>query len=195
MTQMMQVIYFSCITDHMWINRYVPIQQESLCNIYIRKLKSYCKHTQHCNCGKSRPIRHAIWLFWGSHGFPHNFPLGPPPHYEAILGFFANSQDCSHSKVLESLFSANLASPYSQKRRFYIFDFIRRYIWSKIQLVMKDLKHSIQNLLNNIVEHITSPRIWTFTVLQSLALHIAGQRPLEGSPAVVLRKHVTLQTI
>ena len=63
MTQMMQVIYFSCITDHMWINRYVPIQQESLCNIYIRKLKSYCKHTQHCNFGKSRPIRHAIWLF------------------------------------------------------------------------------------------------------------------------------------
>ena len=46
---------------------------------------------------------------------------------------------------------------------------------------MKDLKHSIQNLLNNIVEHITSPRIWTFTVLQSLALHTAGQRPLEGS--------------
>ena len=75
MTQMMQVIYFSCITDHMWINRYVPIQQESLCNIYIRKLKSYCKHTQHCNFGKSRPIRHAIWLFWGSHGFPHRFTL------------------------------------------------------------------------------------------------------------------------
>ena len=79
MTQMMQVIYFSCITDHMWINRYVPIQQESLCNIYIRKLKSYCKHTQHCNFGKSRPIRHAIWLFWGSHGFPHRFTLCLPP--------------------------------------------------------------------------------------------------------------------
>ena len=75
MTQMMQVIYFSCITDHMWINRYVPIQQESLCNIYIRKLKSYCKHTQHHDSGRSRPIRHAIWLFWGSHGFPHRFTL------------------------------------------------------------------------------------------------------------------------
>ena len=75
MTQMMQVIYFSCITDHMWVNRYVPIQQESLCNIYIKKLKTYCKHTQHHNFGKSRPIRHAIWLFWGSHGFPHRFPL------------------------------------------------------------------------------------------------------------------------
>ena len=60
-------------------------------------------------------------------------------------------------------------------------DFNRRYIWSKIWLVIKDLKHSIQNLLNNIVEHITSPRIWTFTVLQSLALHTAAQRPLEGS--------------
>ena len=60
-------------------------------------------------------------------------------------------------------------------------DFNRRYIWSKIWLVIKDLKHSIQNLLNNIVEHITSPRIWTFTVLLSLALHTAGQRPLEGS--------------
>ena len=53
-------------------------------------------------------------------------------HYEAILGFFANSQDCSQSKVLESLFSADLASPCSQKRRFYMIDFIRRYIWSKI---------------------------------------------------------------
>ena len=60
---------------------------------------------------------------------------------------------------------------------------------------MKDLKHSIQNLLNNTVEHSTLPRISTFTVLQSLALHIAGQRPLEDSPAVVLWKHVTLQTI
>ena len=109
------------------------------------------------------------------------FRIAFPPHYEAILGFFANSQDCSQSKVLESLFSADLASPCSQKRRFYMFDFIRRYIWSKIQLVMKDLKHSIQNQLNNIVEHITSPRIWTFTVLLSLALHTAGQRPLEGS--------------
>ena len=75
MTQMMQVIYFSCITDHMWVNRYVPIQQESLCNIYIRNLKLYCNHTQHHNFGKSRPIRHAIWLFWGSHGFPHRFTL------------------------------------------------------------------------------------------------------------------------
>ena len=60
-------------------------------------------------------------------------------------------------------------------------DFYIRYIWSKIWLVIKAVKHSIQNLLNNIVEHITSPRIWTFTVLQSLALHTAGQRPLEGS--------------
>ena len=75
MTQMMQVIYYSCIIDHMWVNRYVPIQQESLCNIYIKKLKTYCKHTQHHNFGKSRPIRHAIWLFWGSHGFPHRFTL------------------------------------------------------------------------------------------------------------------------
>ena len=60
-------------------------------------------------------------------------------------------------------------------------DFYIRYIWSKIWLVIKDLKHSIQNLLNNTVEHSTSPRILTFTVLQSLALHTAGQRPLEGS--------------
>ena len=51
-------------------------------------------------------------------------------------------------------------------------------------LVIDDLNHSIHNWLNNIVEHITSPRIWTFTVLQSLALHITGQRPLEDSSAV-----------
>ena len=33
---------------------------------------------------------------------------------------------------------------------------------------MKYLKHSIQNLLNNLVEHSTSPRISTFTVLNLL---------------------------
>ena len=101
------------------------------------------------------------------------------------LGHFRNSQDCSHSKVLESTFCIDLASLYSLERRFYIIDFNIRYIWSKIWLVIKDLKHSIQNLLNNTVEHSTSPRISTFTVLQSLALHTAGQRPLEGSCAVV----------
>ena len=50
---------------------------------------------------------------------------------------------------------------------------------------MKYLKHSIENLLNNVVEHRTSPRISTFTVLNLFCLHIAEQRPLEGSPAVV----------
>ena len=60
-------------------------------------------------------------------------------------------------------------------------------VWSKISLVIKDLKHSIHNLLSNTVKHSTSPRIWTFTVLQSLALHTVGQRPLEGFPAVVFR--------
>ena len=108
----------------------------------------------------------------------------PPPLW-SNLGHFHNSQDCSHSKVLESIFCIDLSSLFSLERRFYIFDFDIRYIWSKIWLVIKDLKHSIQNLLNNIVEHITSPRIWTFTVLLSLALHTAGQRPLEGSWAVL----------
>ena len=50
---------------------------------------------------------------------------------------------------------------------------------------MKYLKHSIENLLNNVVEHMTSPKISTFTVLNLFCLHIAEQRPLEGSPAVV----------
>ena len=61
----------------------------------------------------------------------------------------------------------------------------RRYVWSNISLVIDDLNHSIRNWLNYIVKHITSLRIWTFTVLQSLALHTAGQRPLEGLWAVV----------
>ena len=50
---------------------------------------------------------------------------------------------------------------------------------------MKYLKHSIENLLRNVVEHRTSPRISTFTVLNLFCLHIAEQRHLEGSPAVV----------
>ena len=101
------------------------------------------------------------------------------------LGLFRNSQNCSHSKVLGSIFFTNLTAPYILGKRFYINDYIRRYVWSKILLVIDDLNHSIHNWLNNIVKHITSPRIWTFTVLQSLALHTAGQRPLEGLWAVV----------
>ena len=101
------------------------------------------------------------------------------------LGHFRNCQDCSRSKVLESIFCTNVASPSSLEKRLYMYDNSRRYVWSNILLVIDDLNHSIHNWLNNIVEHITSPRIWTFTVLQSLALHTAGQRPLEGSWAVV----------
>ena len=94
---------------------------------------------------------------------------------------FSQLQDCSHSKVLESIFCTNVAAPISFEKRFYMNDNSRRYVWSNISLVIDDLNHSIRNWLNNIVKHITSPRIWTFTVLQSLALHTAGQRPLEGS--------------
>ena len=104
------------------------------------------------------------------------------------LGHFRNCQDCSHSKVLESIFCTNVAAPYSLEKRFNMNDNSRRYIWTNISLVIDDLNHSIRNWLNNIVKHITSPRIWTFTVLQSLALHTAGQRPLEGSWAVVTPK-------
>ena len=127
-------------------------------------------------------------LLIGSIGlFPHGgqkFPTVPPPLW-SNLGLFRNSQDCNHSKVLESIFFTNLTALYSLGKGFYINDFIRRYDWSKILLVIDDLNHSIHNWLKNIVEHITAPRIWTFTVLQSLALHTAGQRPLEGSWAVV----------
>ena len=38
------------------------------------------------------------------------------------LGHFRNSQDCSHSKVLESTFCIDLASLYSLERRFYMID-------------------------------------------------------------------------
>ena len=114
----------------------------------------------------------------------------PPTHHQQFLlwsnlGHFRNCQDCSHSKVLVSIFCTNVASHYSLEKRFYLYDNSRRYVWSNISLVIDDLNHSIRNWLNNIVKHITSPRIWTFTVLQSLALHTAGQRPLEGSCAVV----------
>ena len=37
----------------------------------------------------------------------------PPPHFEAIQGFFANAQDCSKSNILESLVCTDLASPYN----------------------------------------------------------------------------------
>ena len=77
-----------------------------------------------------------LWVRWDwifQRGKEQVDPIqGGGAHYEAILGFFANSQDCSQSTVLGSLFSADLASPNCWKRRFYIFDFIRRYIWSKI---------------------------------------------------------------
>ena len=117
--------------------------------------------------------------------------VGPPWGHSGThalwsnLGHFRNSQACSHSKLLESISCTNVAALHSIEKRFYLNDNSGRYVSSNISLVINDLIHSIHNWLNNIVKHITSPRIWTFTVLQSLALHTAGQRPLEGSCAVV----------
>ena len=61
------------------------------------------------------------------------------------------------------------------------------YGWTQLHdAAMPNMKDDLKSIFtSNIVKHITSPRIWTFTVLLSLALHTAGQRPLEGSWAVM----------